>query len=757
MAETKKVEIQEQTVPTEPDPLDNIFRAAGIGLSENDPTEPILTLRMWVLGILFCVVASGLNTLYTLRTPSLTISASVALLLAYPLGKLWEKTIPSWNIPLGPWSFNLNPGPFNTKEHVLIYIMSNLSVYVRLGADVLTEQQMFYGYPTVFGFKFMITLATFLIGFCLAGLFAGIAVKPRELVWPGVLGVTALVSTLHGTGQKDVQARYDTWKISRYAFFTLTFCVSFCWYWFPDLIFPALSNFNFPCWIKPDSAVVNQVFGMKSGMGLLPITLDWSQISYVGSPLLVPTWAVFNVFGGLVFWIWIVAVAFYYTNVWNTAYLPFQSSKVFDNTGVVYNVSRIVNAASGYKLDVAKYEEYSPVYMPVTYALNMFGLSFATLTSLLVWVILEHHEVMMTGARRIPQLLMQSLQGFSRKGQDGNDKTDNVDTNEVPMWWYLICCGLSLFIAIFAVEYWDVELRWYGVLLACAVALVFYPPLAMVYATANLKINIDIFCRIVAGLIFEGKVLANIWFFDLGYITTIKGLYFAQDMKLAHYCHIPARPLFLVQLTGILFGTLSSLGVLTWSFANIPHICTSKAPNGFTCPFSSTHFNTSLIWGAIGPRRYFAENNYSALLYFFVIGAVLPIPMYILARRTKTGTGEKKWGGVLKHIHIPLFIGGLNYLPPATGMNYGSWVLVAMIFGWVIRKRAEGWWVKYNFVLSAALDSSVGVAGVVIFLTVYFTGAADGFKWWGTEVYKNTCDWKGCPYLGVPEGGKFGV
>jgi hypothetical protein len=43
--------------------------------------------------------------------------------------------------------------------------MSNLSVYVRLGADVLTEQQKFYGYSAGLGFQFVITLATFLIGF----------------------------------------------------------------------------------------------------------------------------------------------------------------------------------------------------------------------------------------------------------------------------------------------------------------------------------------------------------------------------------------------------------------------------------------------------------------------------------------------------------------------------------------------------------------------------------------------------------------
>lgn len=65
-----------------------------------------------------------------------------------------------------------------------------------------------------------------------------------------------------------------TWKISRYGFFGVAFCASFVWYWFPDFIFTALSYFTFPCWIKPDNRVVNQVFGMTSGMGLLPLTFD---------------------------------------------------------------------------------------------------------------------------------------------------------------------------------------------------------------------------------------------------------------------------------------------------------------------------------------------------------------------------------------------------------------------------------------------------------------------------------------------------
>lgn len=112
--------------------------------------------------------------------------------------------------------------------------------------------------------------------------------------------------------------------------------------------------------------------------------------------------------------------------------------------------------------------------MPIVYGLNMMGLSFATLSALLVWVSLEHRHVMADAARRVPRVIQES---FSR--QSPGPQEDETGAPEVPMWWYLIGCVLALFMAIFAVEYWDAELRWYGVLLACVVALVFYPPVSL--------------------------------------------------------------------------------------------------------------------------------------------------------------------------------------------------------------------------------------------------------------------------------------
>lgn len=199
--------------------------------------------------------------------------------------------------------------------------------------------------------------------------------------------------------------------------------------------------------------------------------------------------------------------------------------------------------------------------------------------------------------------------------------------------------------------------------------------------------------------------------------------------------------LFIVQCVGIIMGTLGQVSVLNWALDHIPNVCTDKAANGFNCPFSRTHFNTSMIWGAIGPRRFFAPDAlFRPLLWFFLLGALLPVTVYVLKRKVFPNSK------ILSQVHIPLFLGGLNYIPPASGVNYGSWCLVGLIFGMLIKNRYRSWWTRYNFLLSSAMDCSVAICGILIFFALFYTGAAKNFKWWGTEVHQNTCDWKSCTF-----------
>lgn len=54
-------------------------------------------------------------------------------------------------------------------------------------------------------------------------------------------------------------------------------------------------------------------------------------------------------------------LAFYYSNVWNTSYLPINSNGVFDHFGSRYNISKAVDAHGMF--NPKTYEAYSQAHM----------------------------------------------------------------------------------------------------------------------------------------------------------------------------------------------------------------------------------------------------------------------------------------------------------------------------------------------------------------------------------------------------------
>ncbi|KAK7691857.1 hypothetical protein QCA50_005261 [Cerrena zonata] len=105
--------------------------------SIDDPEMPVLTFRMWLIGLFLTLTAAAANIFFTLRQPAPTIVASVLLIVAYPLGKFLAFSLPisSYTIPRwmtfgnGPVRFSLNPGPWNIKEHLLVFLENEVSVF----------------------------------------------------------------------------------------------------------------------------------------------------------------------------------------------------------------------------------------------------------------------------------------------------------------------------------------------------------------------------------------------------------------------------------------------------------------------------------------------------------------------------------------------------------------------------------------------------------------------------------------------------
>lgn len=151
------------------------------------------------------------------------------------------------------------------------------------------------------------------------------------------------------------------YSMSRYNFFLLAFACMFVWFWFPEHIVSAVSLFNWLAWIAPNNFTLTAITGLKKGLGFNPIpTFDWNIATYHVDPLIVPFHVTANMFVGALLG-GLVLVAIYWTNAYNTGYLPINTNNMFANNASEYNVSAILDERG--LLDTEKYLSYSPVYI----------------------------------------------------------------------------------------------------------------------------------------------------------------------------------------------------------------------------------------------------------------------------------------------------------------------------------------------------------------------------------------------------------
>lgn len=686
----------------------------------DDPEMPALTIRMWFCGMLLNIIAIALNTFFNFRYPSPFLTPLVVLLVAYPFGKLLASTMPitTYYLPafLGGSAFSLNPGPFNVKEHVLIFMMANIGTAPSYALNTLVVAELYYGLDFGIGFNFTLILSTQMTGLGLAGLARRFLVWPASMVWPYNLVSCTLLNTLHAG--EDVDPRGG---LTRYRFFLYVTGAAFAWTFLPGFLFQALSYFSWACWIAPRNLTVNQLFGTVSGLGMGIVTFDWAQISWIGSPLMIPWWAQVHIFAGFVLFYWILLPILYYTNTWFLGHLPMGGQASYDRFGQVYNISAIFNPQT-HTFDVDAYNAYSALYLPGPYAM-VYLMAFALSTCLIVHTILYHGKSLIDGIKRV------------RVEEDDIHAKLMKHYPEVPDSWYL-SIGVGFFIlGVVAIEVWPTKMPVYTLALSLLLPTLYMLPFGFIYAVTGQGLPINLLAEIIPAGIMPGQPLPNMIFKTVSVQTIGAALSFVQDLKLGHYMKVPPRASFLAQTLGGFVGALVQIGVKRWLFANVPDICQPTQKDRLVCPHNGVFFTASAIWGLIGPTRQFGNGAlYHGHLYAMLVGALLPIPVW-LWQLYRPATR-------LRYLNVPVMLNGPTFIPPARGINYTSWFVVGFIFQYVVRRRSFRWWSKFNYVLSAGLDSGTILSIIVIFLTLQLPFKNGGLEldWWGNTVFTKTLD-----------------
>lgn len=127
------------------------------------------------------------------------------------------------------------------------------------------------------------------------------------------------------------------------------------------------------------------------------------------------------------------------SQTWDLAYFPLNDDNAYDRFGQYYDVSRVLDSSD--RFNVTAYNEYSPLYLPATFAMT-YLLAFGLATCVLVHTVLYHGRSVINGMKRI------------RVEPDDIHAKLMRNYPEVPDWWYIV-----FFVGFFLMMVLVVEVR----------------------------------------------------------------------------------------------------------------------------------------------------------------------------------------------------------------------------------------------------------------------------------------------------------
>ncbi|KAI8831018.1 OPT oligopeptide transporter protein-domain-containing protein [Chytriomyces cf. hyalinus JEL632] len=688
--------------------IDEIYQIIDSVVPRTDrPKLPALTFRVWLLGLLFGTLFCIGNTIFTFRTNVTVLPAVIPVLMAYPCGRFLARVLPRGI---------LNPGRFNHKEHALIYVISSTMSSTPYALNNVIVQRYLLNQTSLSiaaGVCFAIVTQCFGYGF--AGVTRRYLVRPAAMLWPSTLATIAMLNSLH---RKDDVSK-GRYPMSRFRFFFLASSAMFFYTFLPQYVAPMLSAISVICWFVSNKSnnTLALVLGSSSpgaGVGFLSFTLDWSLFSTIFAPITSPLWAVINQFIGIYLFMWIVVPLCWWFNAFdgdqlvgrNTQYgFALNTAFIYDKNGTKIGAADMVSRDNLLMFNQTLYDSKKPIYITTYFAIHYCS-SFIVFVAALVHVLLWYG----------PDIWHRLRTSVNELDSEDIHAVLMDVYPEVPDWWYIAVLLVTMAGGIWICSTDAFQLPWWGVVVAVVLAIVSMVPIGIIQAISGQQIGLNVMSEFLIGLLLPGKVAAVMTFKTFSYMAMYQGLNLTMDMKMGHYMKIPPRSLFLAQLVSTIWGACVSTTAacaLLESFGTNPtgehywKVQDLPSNSGWNLQNYNTFFSAGVIWGAIGPVRFFGQGSpYFKTLLGFVVGFILPVIPWLMHKIQPNGYWHL--------INIPL-ITVLSQNPYSQQSNLITPLLVAIFVNYYLKLYRTLWWKKYAYVMSAAFDAGSSIAVLVIF------------------------------------------
>ncbi|PHH86066.1 hypothetical protein CDD83_10794 [Cordyceps sp. RAO-2017] len=726
---------------------------------DDDPAEPTLTFRYFVLTLLFVVPGAFLSQMAHFRTTYAPYSVFFVQTASNYAGTWLARVLPRRRVrvPLTGWRFSLNPGPFGTKEHVLVTISAASGATYNLGFAPIAMSELYFGQPVHGAVAVFFMLAITWTGYSYAALARQFLIHDPQYPWFQALCQTALFETQRQ--QRQHPTRLSRRQIN--VFFGVLTAVA-AWQFLPEFVFPMLGSLAFLCWVAPGNRVANFVGSGFGGMAFLNLSLDWSSIAANTNLFLTPWWTQVIMFCAFVFNCWVLLPAAKWGKLaqWDKGLM---SNRVFLENGTVYPVTDLLTA--DFQLNQTAYAEHGDLYVGPQYLWNMF-FDYAAYASALVWMALF-------GSGQIRASLAKFLERQRRAGREhrrageseadedgeGSRNSNTTDGNahhqkggravdqypdqlnvlqraydDIPFWWFaaLFLVSFVIMIAITASGLLFIPVWTYFVAIATGALVVV--PLGWLYALSNFQLAIGSTNELWYGLMINGMshgpknpcgasaygaIAGDAWY---------RAQLNLQDMKIGHYMHIPPRAVFFSQVFGSCIGIPIDYAVVRWVLATkAPYLAGVRddPARQWTGQGLAASLTMGVQYVLVGPARLFRQSIYRPVPYGFLVGAAAPVVVFALHRRFPRAG--------LHLFNTTIFFSCMSRFYGNISTGYTSSFIGGFVVMFLCYRYRYDLWARWNYILAAAFDAGFNLNMLLVFLCFGAAKVVSMPNWWGNN------------------------
>jgi OPT family oligopeptide transporter len=307
---------------------------------------------------------------------------------------------------------------------------------------------------------------------------------------------------------------------------------------------------------------------------------------------------------------------------------------------------------------------------------------------------------------------------------------------DTPNWWYGIVFCLSILLGLISIYKAESTLPWWGFLVALSLSSICILFFGAQYAITGFAFNIQPVIQMIGGYMHPGKPVANMYFVLFGYNSVSQGMGLLKDLKMGQYTHLSPRCTFTVQMVGTIIGSIFSYIMMESITTNQREILLSiEGTNVWSGQQVQTYNSQAVAWGGLASKLFSIGGRYQWVTLAFLVGFVAPVPLWL---------AHKKWPKLrLNYWNTSIISYYIGFLCVGINSSLTVYFAVGFFCQFYLRKYRPNWFIKYNYILSAAMDGGTQVLIFILTFSVFGgSGKAIAFpKYWGNNFNQGNNDY----------------